>query len=167
MLRKMAAVLVADTSGRYLDGNDEALRLVGLGLDELRALSIGAFSGPHAELAMTVWHRLAATGEPMPLGESTLYRPDGSHVRVRYLRIAPRADGAYELELEAIPEAADVEAPPAADDTQKILREWRAAERDIAGGNLDGAVHGAEGLRELYHHSVDKKQGVEKKGEPA
>jgi PAS domain S-box-containing protein len=153
----MAALLVADKFGRYLEGNEEALVLLGVTSEELRGLAIGAFSGPHAELAITVWHRLAATGEAMPTGESTMYRRDGSHVRVRYLRIAPRADGTYELEMTEIPEESEVEGPPFADDAKKVLREWRAAERDVSAGDLDGAHDGAIGLRELYQHSFAEK----------
>jgi PAS domain S-box-containing protein len=159
----MAAVLVADPDGRYLDGTDEALAIFGVTLEELRARGIGAFSGPHRELARTVWRRLASIGAPVPTGESTAYRPDGSTIRVRYVRIEPRADGNYELELVVATAGDDErEAPPAADNPSAVLAEWRAAERDAAaGGDLaadgDGAARGAEGLKELYRHSVEHK----------
>ena len=153
----MQAVLVADKYGRYLDGSVEALELFGVTLDELRALEIGAFSGPHAELAVTVWRRLASTGAAMPTGESTVHRPDGSQVRVRYLRIEPRADGAYELEM-VIVGPGNEDAPPAADHPSTVLEAWRAAERDATAtdGDRDEAARSAEGLRDLYRHSVDE-----------
>ena len=153
----MPAILVADRDGRYLDGTEEALVLYGVSLDELRSLEIGAFSGPHAELAVTVWNRLAATGKPMTTGESTVYRRDGSQIRVRYLRIEPRADGAYELEMIEVPAGTSLEVP-ISDKPSQVLEEWRAAERAAAAGDHHGAAGSVEGLRKLYRHSVDEKR---------
>lgn len=155
----MPALLVASPDGRYLEATDEALGLFGVTLEELRALEIGDFSGPHRELARTVWGRLASIGAPVPPGESTVYRRDGSQVRVRYVRVEPRDDGNYELELIAVEETDAqpvAESPPAADSPSQVLAAWRAAERDAAtGGGV--AASGATGLRELYRHSVEHK----------
>ena len=155
-MRTVSARLVADREGRYVDGNAEALALFGVSLDELCAARIGHFSGPHAELARTVWKRLAGTGVDMPVGESTVYRPDGSQVRVRYTRIALREDGCYELDV--VPVDGESDAPPAADRPTEVLREWRAAERDVETGGEGAARPAADGLRELYQHSLSNKQ---------
>jgi len=156
------ARLVADRQGRYLDADEAALKLLDLTLDDLRSMRVGDLSGPHAEMARTVWRRLAATGQDMSSGEGTLYLPNGSEVRVRYLRIAAQADGTYELELEPI-EAAQADRPPTADRTSTILREWRVAEREAAAAATGGpgamaapdeATDAAEKLRRLYQDSV-------------
>ena len=81
------ARLVADRQGRYLDADEAALKLLDLTLDDLRSMRVGDLSGPHAEMARTVWRRLAATGQDMSSGEGTLYLPNGSEVRVRYLAL--------------------------------------------------------------------------------
>ena len=159
----MRGRLVADRQGRYVDGDDAALELLGLTLEELRAMRVGDMSGPHAEMARTVWRRLAATGKDMSSGEGTLYLPNGSEIRVRYLRIAAMQNGDYELELEPI-RATDADRPPSADRTDTILREWRVAEREAAaaaGSEGPGAMaapdeptDAADKLRRLYQDSV-------------
>ena len=153
----MPTVLVADKFGRYVDATEDALALYGVTLEELRALEVGAFSGPYAELALTIWRRLARTGAPMPTGESTVYRPDGSRIRVRYVRIEPRPDETYEMQVVPSDVPATSDPPPIADNPTKVLEAWRAAERDVAAGNLDGAATSAEGLRRLYQASIREK----------
>lgn len=158
----MPGRLVADKFGRYVDADAAALELLGLTLEELRALQIGDFSGPHAEMARSVWRRLAAAGQDMTSGESTLYLANGREVRVRYLRIAALSSGDYELLLEPIgAEGADL--PPTSDRPASILREWRAAERDAEAAGSGGpgpmgapadATDAADKLRRLYHDSV-------------
>ena len=158
----MRARLVADRQGRYLDADAAALQLLDLTLDQVRSMRVGDLSGPHAEMARTVWRRLAATGQDMSSGEGTLYLPNGSEVRVRYLRIAAQADGTYELDLEPIA-AAKAHRPPTADRTSTILREWRVAEREAAAAASGGpgamaapeeATDAADKLRRLYQDSV-------------
>jgi len=160
--------LVADREGRYLDADAAALELLGMTLDELRSMRIGDLSGPHAELAATVWRRLAATGQNMSSGEGTLYLPSGAQVRVRYVRIAVLPSGAYELEIERIEgagpgDAEDAARPPISDRPSTILHEWRVAEREMAAGGSDGpgamaapddAMDAADKLRRLYQDSV-------------
>jgi PAS domain-containing protein len=154
--------LVADRQGRYVDADEAALALLGLTLEELRSMRIGDFSGPHAEMARTVWRRLAATGEDMSSGESTLYLPNGSEVRVRYVSIKALPNGDYGLELEPM-DVAHTSRPPTADRAGSILREWRVAEREAeaAASGGPGAMaapeessHAADKLRRLYQDSV-------------
>jgi PAS domain-containing protein len=159
----MQARIVADRQGRYVDGDDAALELLGLTLEELRSMRVGDFSGPHAEMAATIWRRLAATGENMSSGEGTLYLRNGAEVRVRYLRIAAMANGDYELILEPIgSEHAD--RPPVSDRPVTILREWRVAEREAEAaaassgpgtmGAPEDATDAADKLRRLYQDSL-------------
>lgn len=159
----MQGRLVADRQGRYLEADDAALELLGLTLEELRAMRVGDLSGPHAELAATVWRRLAATGQDMSSGEGTLYLPSGAEVRVRYLRIAAVPNGRYELLIEPI--GADrADRPPVSDRPAIVLREWRAAEREAeaaAASNGPGtmaapdeATDAVDKLRRLYQDSL-------------
>jgi PAS domain-containing protein len=152
---------VADRQGRYVDADEAALALLGLTLEELRTMRIGDFSGPHAEMSRTVWRRLAATGEDMSSGEGTLYLPNGSEVRVRYVSIKALPNGDYGLELEQLD--ATTNRPPTADRAGSILREWRVAEREAqaAASGGPGAMaapeessHAADKLRRLYQDSV-------------
>lgn len=144
----MRGRLVADREGRYLDADAGALELLGLTLEELRRLRVGDLSGPHAEMARTVWRRLAATGQDMTSGEGDLYLPNGTEIRVRYLRIAATPNGDYELDLEPIAGRGE-QRPPISDRPSAILNEWRSAERD--GAETDAA----DKLRQLFRDSVD------------
>ena len=157
----MRGRLVADREGRYLDADDAALELLGLTLEQLNSMRVGDFSGPHAEMARTVWRRLAATGEDMPSGEGTLYLPNGSEIRVRYLRIAALRNGDYEIHIDRI-DATDADRPPTSDRPSSILREWRVAEREAEAGASGGpgamgapdeATDAADKLRRLYQDS--------------
>jgi PAS domain-containing protein len=165
----MRGRLVASRDGRYLDADDSALELLGVSLEALRSMQVGDLSGPHREMAATVWRRLAATGQDMSSGEGDLYLPSGSQIRVRYTRIAALPSGDYELELELLEGAAtgDREGaarPPISDRPSTILREWRAAEREVsAAAASDGpgtmaapeeAADAADKLRRLYQDSV-------------
>jgi PAS domain S-box-containing protein len=152
----MSALLVADRDGRYTDANDDALALLGVTREQLLAAKIGDFSGPHADMAAKVWHRLATTGAEIPTGEATLYRPDGIEVRVRYTAFEHLGDGTYRIEFVLTP--GDPETPPVADRPSQVLREWRAADRAVDAGERDGALTGSEGLRELYQHSTGRRK---------
>lgn len=166
------ARLVADRQGHYLDADEAALELLGLTLEELRARRVGDFSGPHAEMAATVWRRLAAGGEDMSSGEGTLYLPNGGEVRVRYLAIDAMEHGEYELLLEPIGTERSQQ-PPTSDRPSTILREWRVAEREAeaAGSGGPGAMaapdeslDAADKLRRLYHDSVVARTETPTKG---
>jgi PAS domain-containing protein len=157
--------LVADRQGRYVDADAAALELLGLTLEELRSLRVGDLSGPHAEMARTVWRRMAATGEDMSSGEGTLYLPNGAEIRVKYVRIKALPTGEYELLLEPIAarQTAQFDRPPTSDRPSTILKEWRSAERDAAAAAWDGpgamsapeeADDAVDKLRRLYQDSV-------------
>jgi len=154
--------LVADRQGRYIDADAGALELLGLTLEELRSMQVGDLSGPHAEMARTVWRRLAATGQDMSSGEGDLYLPNGSRLRVRYTRIGALPTGQYELFLEPV-QLPGEDRPPTSDRPSTILREWRVAEREAeaaatsggpgAMGVPDDATDAADKLRRLYQDS--------------
>jgi PAS domain S-box-containing protein len=153
----VGARVVAAADGRYLEVNEEALAILGRSEDEVLASVIGDFAGPYRELARTVWARLAGRGEAIPTGEASLYRPDGSAVRVEYTRITRREDGAYVLE---ITEVGPGGGPPRVNKPSLVLDQWRAIEREraAAGPDSDDGSDDAErtldALRSLYQHGV-------------
>jgi len=156
------ARLVADRQGHYVDGDAAALELLGVTLEELRLLRVGDLSGPHAEMARTVWRRMAATGEDMSSGEGPLFLPNGTEIRVKYVRIRALPNGDYELELEQI-DASQLDRPPMSDRPSTILRQWRVAEREAeaaanegpgAMGAPDEPIDAADKLRRLYQDSM-------------
>jgi PAS domain-containing protein len=154
----MGARMVAAANGRYIEVSEEALAILARSEDEVLASSIGDFAGPHRELARTVWARLAGLGEPIPTGEASLYRPDGSAIRVEYTRITRRDDGAYVMDFAVIGPGAG---PPRVDKPSHVLDQWRAAEREReaagpAGGDRptgDGQ-RASDALRSLYQLGV-------------
>src|SRR5262245_25154738 len=151
----MASILIADREGRYLDANAEALELLGVSFEQVRAARIGDFSGVHGSLSAQVWRRLASLGIPMPIGESTMYHADGTPIRVRYSRLEPRADGAYVIQFAPVElTEEDPDGPPVADRPSEILEQWRVAEREVENGDTNGARTGANALRDFYQLSL-------------
>ena len=124
------ALIIIDAEGRYLDGNARALEILGVTLEELRAASGTTFAVEPPDPAQSQAFRVAweAQGRPDITGESSIRRPDGKEVRVRFA-INARADGTYAAALEPVPAnpggAASVRTVGA------ILAAWRAAERRL------------------------------------
>jgi hypothetical protein len=123
--------LTLNADGTTADANDEALALLRVTLDELRALPPGALSveppDPAASQAFREeWER---AGQPDVGGEGDLRRPDGTTVRVKF-GITPLDGGRFLAIMEEI--SAPTEAPPVLYTAGQVLAEWRAAERRLA-----------------------------------
>ncbi len=153
------AIVEADADGRYLDANDAALELFGVGRDELRRHYVGDFApeglGP-IHRALFVW--AARTGHDFGGGTSTLVRPDGNEVRVDCPSIEPSGD-TFLIRLEA-QEGEPV--PPHSEVVASILEAWREAERDIKDAGRDApefelARTAAASLRNIYQFVVREK----------
>jgi len=100
------ALVIIDGDGRYIDGNVPALDILGVSLEELRAATSATFAEAPVDEAQSQAFREAweAAGRPDITGETTVRRPDGSHVRVRFA-ITPRADGTYAATFQSVPDS--------------------------------------------------------------
>jgi PAS domain-containing protein len=123
-------VVILDSNRRYVDANRRALELLGVSLEELRASAPGVFavgSLDDAELASLRDAWTGHGGHPLA-GTASLRRADGTRIRVAYVF---EADGyGFRARLRQID--ADVDAPATVFTVDDVLREWRAAERELA-----------------------------------
>lgn len=150
----MGATLVLAEDGGIVDATPEALDLLGVGLEELRALPQGSFSAdePDPEAAAAFRTQWEAEGRPDIGGQATLKRLDGSLVRVRFA-ISQGADGRYLAALESVGGATD--APPELFTAGQVLAAWRAAERRLTAltpddARFDAAMSEIEYFRARY-----------------
>jgi PAS domain-containing protein len=124
------AVLTLDTAGRFIDANLAALELLGVSLVELRASAPDRFAmRPTIAEEQTALRAQWEAGGSQPLvGTAGLRRADGTTIRVAYAIEA--ADPGLRARLWHI------DAPPDEPTTiftvGEVLREWRAAERELA-----------------------------------
>jgi len=137
------AVINIDASGRYVHANESALRLLGLTLDELRASPADRFAiRPTSE----------SDGARPLIGTAGLKRADGSTIRVSYAIEATGSGFRARLwQVEGAPEA-----PPSVFTVGSVLRQWRAAERELAELKPGSPEHARtaveiEMLRGKYH----------------
>ena len=130
MVRRDARILVGANS-TIIEATDAALEIVGMSLEELRALPPGGLSSsrtrPGRRNSRPRGRRPA--GEPI-LGAGTVRLLDGRLIRVRYLIDRAQPDGTYEVILERSEEA--VTEPARAYTLGAVLSKWRAAERRLA-----------------------------------
>ena len=120
--------MVINADGTTADASPAALELLGLTLEQLRALPPGALSpepaDPVAQAAFREeWER---QGLPDIGGEATMRRLDGTSIRVKF-GITPIEDGRFLALIE--PVAGPVHQPPTVYTAGQVLAEWRAAER--------------------------------------
>jgi PAS domain-containing protein len=124
------AVINLDPTGRYIGANKPALQLLGITLEELRASPPNRFSiGPadqSEQAALRAEWELAGS-RPL-VGTAGMKRADGTPIRVSYAIETARSGYRARLwQVEGPPEA-----PPSVFTVGTVLREWRAAERDLA-----------------------------------
>ena len=122
------ATLILDPDLAVTDADAAATDLTGLTLDELRRLPPGGLAAEPIDPAEDAAFRETWRGQGTPelAGETTLRRPDGAKVRIKF-GLTPIEDGRFLVVLEPI--AAPVEAPPVIYTAGQVLAEWRAAER--------------------------------------
>jgi PAS domain-containing protein len=124
------AVISIDATGRYIGANEPALQLLGVTLAELRASPPDRFEirpANHFEQAALRAEWESAGSRPL-VGTTGLKRADGTTIRVTYaIETAGSGFRARMWQVEGSPEA-----PPVVLSVGSVLREWRAAERDLA-----------------------------------
>lgn len=128
--RAVEAVIRFDASGRYLGANRSALELLGVTLAELRASPPDRFAiRPSNESEQAALRAEWESDGSRPLiGTAGLKRADGATIRVSYAIEAIRSGfRARVWQVEGSPEA-----PATVYAVGSVLRQWRAAERDLA-----------------------------------
>jgi PAS domain-containing protein len=161
MVRRDARIIV-NAESKIVDATDAALELLGLTLDELRALPPGglALEGDKARSAAfeAAWRE---SGRGAIVGAGTARLLDGRLIRVRYL-VTPQAGGSYEVILERSDES--VAEPPRTYTLGTVLSAWRAAERELAAlakGSAEWVAVRAEmeHFRQEYQRLARKERG--------
>lgn len=153
--------LVADSAGRYVDGNAALLDAIGYGLEELRALPVGGLSNLESKGRSHVWERYVR-GEIEVRGNRPieLRRSDGAVVTATLVSIEPLVAGATWTIKMRLGRPRPGDWPSALD---SILGQWRALERlrdsldahDAARPELDDRI---ARLREQYHTETRRRQ---------
>jgi PAS domain-containing protein len=124
------AVIELDVAGHYVDANAAALELLGVSLAELRVAAPDRFAiNPTADADREVLRAKWASDSERPLvGTAGLRRGDGTTIRVGYAIEA--ADPGFRARLWEVEGSPD--APASAYNVDDVLREWRAAERELS-----------------------------------
>jgi PAS domain-containing protein len=127
--RPAEAVVSLDASGRYVGANKPALELLGVTLAELRASSPDRFAiQPTNQSEQAAFRAEWESGGSRPLvGTAGLKRADGTTTRVSYA--IETASSGFRARLWQV--AGSPEAPPSVYTVGSVLREWRAAERNL------------------------------------
>lgn len=120
--------MVLNADGTTADASPAALELLGLTLEQLRALPPGALSAePQDEDAREAFlQQWKGQGSPDIGGAATIRRLDGTSIRVKF-GITPIEDGRFLALLEPI--AGPTQQPTTLYTAGQVLAEWRAAER--------------------------------------
>lgn len=138
--------------GRYVDGDDAALRLLGVTLQELRSKQVGDFTKPEQrDVIRANWHTIVKSPGAPVVRASTVIRPDGSTVLAHMLTPQAAADGTFVVRGYAVDQAG----APQTETLAEILDRWRAAERACAASEPGSPTRQeaeleAESLRLLY-----------------
>ena len=159
---RSAAAVMLDREGRYLDADEAALELLGVGtVEEFRAMSPAMFAAvPPDPAEQEAWRKAYfASRADGVLVEGAFRRTDGELVRIR-TAILEEPDGRFRALFYPIER-------PTSNLTAKVYRigdvlaEWRAAERQLADVDLASDEGRAlqdevELLREQYKQLVSR-----------
>jgi PAS domain S-box-containing protein len=120
--------MVLNADGTTADANAAALELLGLTLEQLRALPPGALSAEPRDPEAMAAFRQEWEGQGLPDigGEATMRRLDGTSIRVKF-GITPIENGRFLAMIE--PVAGATARPTTMYTAGQVLAEWRAAER--------------------------------------
>jgi PAS domain-containing protein len=165
MIWRSAAVLMLDAEGRYVDADERALELLGVGsVEELRATPPNAFQATPPDPEGEAAFRAAFLDAPFQglIGEGAVKRLDGELVRVRTAIVLER-DGGYRVLLYPV-ERPTSNLAPRMYKIADVLAEWRMAERrlvEIDPGTDEGRRIAAEvdQLREQYQVLFQRSSG--------
>lgn len=124
------AVITIDATGQYVDANAAALELLGVSLAELRTSPSDRFAiRPAIVVEQAALRAKWESGGAQPLvGTTGLRRADGTTIRVAYAIEA--ADPGFRARLWQVD--GSPHAPTSVFTVGDVLREWRAAERELS-----------------------------------
>lgn len=124
------AIVWMDSAGRYIDANEAALDLLGVTREELLASPSDRFAiRPSNEVDQAALRAQWETAGVRPLvGTAGLRRANGDTLRVSFA-IEPVEVG-FRARLSQV--RGSPTAPPSVFSVGDVLREWRAAERELA-----------------------------------
>ena len=119
-----------DTAGQYVDANEPALDLLGVSLAELRTSAPDRFAiRPTIDAEQAALRANWESGGSQPLiGTAGLRRADGTTIRVAYA--VETADSGFRARLWQV--EGSPQAPASVYTVGDVLRQWRAAERELA-----------------------------------
>lgn len=166
MVWRSAAVVILSAEGAYLDADQAALDLLGVGtVEELRATSPDRFAAlPPDPDEQEAWRRAYfATSAQGVLAEVAFRRLDGELVRVR-TAIVGETDGTYRALFYPV-ERPTTNLVPRLYRIADVLAEWRSAERllvEVDPGSAEGSRLAAEIalLRDQYQQLFKRSFGV-------
>jgi PAS domain-containing protein len=124
------AIITLDAEGRYLDANPAALELLGVSLADLRTSAPDRFEirpsiGAEQDALRAQWE---TEGSQPLVGTAGLQRADGTLIRVAYaVETSGPGFRARLWRVDGSPHA-----PTSVFTVGDVLREWRAAERELA-----------------------------------
>jgi PAS domain-containing protein len=155
------AVLILGADGTYRHASPRALELLGLSLDELKALPPGALSTTPADERQALQKEWERSGARAALGETTVAVPGGRTFRARFA-LAVQPDGTYRATI--TPVAGPVTGPTRLYAVGEVLEAWRAEERKLEAlepgtPEWQEVKARAEGLRRSYARHFERQRG--------
>ncbi len=154
--------LELEADGGIRSANQAAIELLGMGLEDLRALAPGALSAeptPPEETAALL-EQWKTAGDAALVGFTTIKRPDGALLRVAFA-IVHQDDGSLLATLNSVPGSKAVEARVYS--VGDVLGQWRAAERQLETLTIGSPAYEAvreevESLRGQYRRLFEARQ---------
>ena len=162
MQRDARILIAADMT--ITEATPEALRILDMTFDQLRALPPGGLSLERDHEASkgfeAAWNE---AGRNPVIGSGTIRLLDGRLVRIQYF-IVPQSDGGFEIVFDGVTESVD--APSRMYAVGDILAAWRAAERTLTELDPD-SVEWAAAQASIAHFRDEYRRLVTDKGGPA
>ena len=152
------AFVEIDAQGRYVDGNQGALAVYGVTLEELTRHRVGDFSRPGMgtiQRALFLW--LIRQDRDFGGGESTVVSADGRQTRIRCTSIC-RVGDRYRVTFRTV---AGAPVPPHSENLPAVLEAWREAEREASAATSEPerelAGTASASLRDIYQYVSERK----------
>jgi PAS domain-containing protein len=148
--------------GMIESANQPAIDMLGLGLEELRALPPGSLAAEptDAEEQAALREQWEAAGSAAIAGLTTIKRVDGVLIRVAFA-IAQQHEGSFIATLNPVPGSRS--APTRVYTVGDVLGRWRAAERELETLAVESQEYASireevENLRAQYQRLFDARQ---------